>query len=67
MKPNEGPLDRIIRAVIGIALLAVSFALAAPLKWVLLAIGAVALITAATGFCGLYKLLGISTMKKSSQ
>ncbi len=67
MKPNEGPLDRVIRAVVGLALLAASFALAAPLKWVLLAIGAVAMITAASGFCGLYKLLGISTMKKKGQ
>ena len=67
MKPNEGPLDRTIRAVVGIALLAASSALVAPLKWILLAIGAVALITAATGFCGLYKLLGISTMKENNR
>jgi hypothetical protein len=64
MKANEGKLDRIIRAAVGIGMLAVSFVSAAPLKWVLLALGAIALITAATGFCGLYKLLGISTIKR---
>jgi len=31
---------------------------------VVIIIGIIAIITAITGFCGLYKLLGISTIKK---
>lgn len=64
MKRNEGPADRVIRAVIGLALIATSFALPGVPKIVLLAAGALSLITAATGFCLLYTLLGIDTTKK---
>jgi uncharacterized membrane protein len=64
MKRNEGPIDRFIRAIIGLALIAVSFAAAGAVKIVLIVIGAVALVTAATGFCLLYTLLGIDTSKK---
>ncbi len=61
MKRNEGTWDRIIRAVVGLALLAASFAAAGALKIVMIIVGAVAVITALTGFCLLYTLLGIDT------
>lgn len=64
MKSNESALDRIIRAVLGIALLAAGLLMAGPLKWILLALAAIALITAVTGFCLLYKIFGINTSKK---
>lgn len=64
MKRNEGPVDRLIRAVVGLALIGVSFMAAGALKIALIVVGAVALVTAATGFCLLYTLLGIDTSKK---
>jgi uncharacterized membrane protein len=67
MKSNEGALDRIIRAVLGIALLAAGLLMAGPIKWVLLALAAIALITAVTGFCLLYKIFGINTNKKPKE
>ncbi len=67
MKTNESAVDRIIRAVLGIALLAAGLLTAGPIKWVLLVLAAVALITAVTGFCLLYKLFGINTNKKTKE
>lgn len=64
MKRNESTVDRIIRAIIGIALLVFGFIIGGTLQWIMIAAGAVALFTAVTGFCGLYKLLGISTYKE---
>jgi hypothetical protein len=61
MKRNESTLDRIIRIIIGIAALAVSFVVVGPLKIVLIVVAVIALFTALTGFCLLYKLFGIST------
>ncbi|HPX87653.1 MAG TPA: DUF2892 domain-containing protein [Methylophilaceae bacterium] len=58
MKANVGGIDKILRIVIGAALIA----------WVLLAngpvwawIGVVPLATGLFNFCGLYALLGINT------
>lgn len=67
MKTNENALDRVVRAVLGIALLAAGLMMAGPLKWVLLALAAVALITALTGFCLLYQILGINTNKRPKE
>jgi uncharacterized membrane protein HdeD (DUF308 family) len=63
MKGNESNLDRIIRGVLGVALLLAAF-LAAPagaLQIVLIVIGAVLLVTGVIGFCPLYRILGLST------
>jgi len=67
MKSNESSLDRIIRAVLGIALLAAGLLMTSPIKWTLLALAAIALITAVTGFCLLYKIFGINTNKKPKE
>jgi hypothetical protein len=74
MKKNESKLDRIIRLILGIIFVGVGialyFVLGSPLNLILLIIlvvfGAIALFTAATGFCAIYSLLGISTLKEQN-
>lgn len=64
MKRNESNQDRGIRAVIGIiALLIGLFAVGGFLRALLIIVGLVLVITAALGFCPLYRLLGINTCK----
>ena len=64
MKRNESNQDRGIRAVVGIiALLIGLFAVGGFLRALLIIIGLVLVITAAVGFCPLYRLLGINTCK----
>jgi hypothetical protein len=65
MKANESTLDRIIRVVVGIILLALSFsnAVTGGLGIVFIVLGAVALLTGVVGFCPLYMLLKINTKK----
>ena len=58
MLKNESPIDRIIRLIIGIALLSLVF-VGPKTAWGWL--GIVPLATAAIGFCPLYRLLGINT------
>jgi hypothetical protein len=57
---NIGFIDRIVRVVIGIALLSGLFVLEGPVRYGAL-IGIVPLLTAAVGFCPLYRLFGTST------
>ena len=60
-KNNVGMIDRVIRAIIGVAALAALFLLPdASWRWWLL-IGIVPLATAALGTCPLYTILGLST------
>ncbi len=64
MKRNESNQDRGIRAVLGIiALLVGLFAAGGFLRSLLIIVGLVLVITAAVGFCPLYRLLGINTCK----
>lgn len=61
---NEGPLDRGIRVVLGAVLIwlgAMSGIVQGTVGTVTIVVGAIALITGLTGFCGLYKVLGINT------
>ena len=63
-KKNEGAVDRIIRVIAGIVILIIGiyeFKSLAVLGIILIIVGAVLIITAITGFCLLYTLLGIST------
>lgn len=63
MTQNTGTLDRTIRAVVGLALLAATFTGAIGVwGW----IGLVPLVTAIIGWCPPYAILGINTcsMKK---
>lgn len=60
-RKNEGAVDRILRIVAGLALLAGFFAMPeASYRWALL-IGVVPLVTGLIGSCPLYSILGIST------
>ena len=60
-RKNEGAVDRILRIVAGLALLAGFFAMPeASYRWALL-IGVVPLVTGLIGNCPLYSILGIST------
>jgi len=67
--PNEGMVDRIVRAVVGVILLwaglwPLAGLQAAVLGIIVALIGLILVITAITGFCLIYRLLGISTLKK---
>ncbi|WP_439136822.1 YgaP family membrane protein [Roseicyclus sp.] len=58
MPRNEGNIDRALRIIAGLALLALVFVgPQTPWGW----IGIVPLVTGLVGFCPLYRLLGINT------
>lgn len=65
MKLNESNVDRIIRVVAGVVLLFLGFggALSGALAVVAEVLGGVMLLTGAVGFCPLYALLNLSTLK----
>ncbi len=67
MTQNVGPVDRIIRIVLAIAFAYGAVALSGAWVWVLGVLAAVALITGLTGFCPLYRLLGINTNRRSHE
>jgi hypothetical protein len=60
---NVGSIDRVVRIVLGIGLVAVALggSVAGPLLAVVWLVAAIALVTGAIGFCPLYFVLGIST------
>ena len=57
---NEGKVDRVVRVLLGLALLGMVFV--GPQTW-LGWLGVVPLVTGLVGFCPLYRLLGIRTTK----
>ncbi len=65
MKANESSLDRVIRIVLGIVLLALNLGGVVTGSWgiVLLVVGALALVTGLIGFCPLYAVLKLRTKK----
>lgn len=60
---NVGTLDRIIRALVGLALIIVPFLAAWPtfVLAVSLVVGAILIATAALSFCPIYAALGLSS------
>ncbi|MDY6832581.1 MAG: DUF2892 domain-containing protein [Thermodesulfobacteriota bacterium] len=65
MQVNEGTIDRIVRAILGIFIIALFLTGRLPGYWALLLVFAgTFLMTAVTGFCPLYTPLGIDTSKK---
>lgn len=64
MKQNVHNIERVIRIVVGIGLLALVF-VGPKTMWGL--IGIIPLITGAIGWCAPYALLGISTCKVSEK
>jgi hypothetical protein len=69
MMRNEGTMDRAVRAVAGAALLLLALVSglaafeAAWAFWAALVVGGVLLVTAATGFCPAYRLIGLKTCR----
>lgn len=64
MKQNEGRLDRRLRAVLAIIFLLLAFYLpSGTWRVVFIVLALIAAVTAASGFCLLYKIFGISTKK----
>ncbi|MFX0543996.1 YgaP family membrane protein [Roseovarius sp. S1116L3] len=70
MSTNEGTFDRVLRGILGFILVILPLATAMALfanpviYWGALIVGAVLLITALTGFCPLYRVLGVKTCTK---
>lgn len=60
MGANVGTADRVIRFLIGVALLAFLFLVEGNIRWLGL-LGLVAIGTAVMGWCPGYRLLGMST------
>lgn len=58
MTHNEGTIDRVIRVVLGLALLSLIFV--GPHTWFGL-VGLVPLVTGVVGFCPIYRLFGLRT------
>lgn len=57
---NVGSVDKILRIVVGLALIAIVFVgPQTPWGW----IGIVPLLTALLGFCPLYRLIGLNTCR----
>ncbi|MDN5358227.1 MAG: hypothetical protein PWP76_70 [Candidatus Diapherotrites archaeon] len=64
MKQNVGMVDRVVRAVVGlVALYFAYFEATGAWQIVLYVVAAVGIITALTGYCALYAVLGINTKK----
>lgn len=64
MKTNVGTVDRAVRILLGLALLAM-FAVDSIGAWGL--IGLVPLATGLLGYCPLYQVLGIQTCRRASR
>lgn len=64
MKANESTVDRVIRIVLGVILLAAGITLGGAWGIVLDVIGLLALVTGAIGVCPAYKLFGGFSTKK---
>lgn len=64
MIQNESEVDRAVRVVAGVILLLVAYSsVTGTWQTVLYIFGGVAVFTGLTGYCLIYKLLGISTKK----
>lgn len=62
MQANVGNVDRIIRIIVGLALLSMLFLVEGSLRWVGL-VGIIPLGTAFMRFCPLYSIFRINTAK----
>ena len=67
MSRNESNLDRMIRVAVAVVAVigAVAVGASSVLGVLLFVVGGILLVTAAVGFCPLYRLLGISTDKSA--
>jgi uncharacterized membrane protein len=63
---NLSPLDRVVRVVLGIALLGIGvFVVRGVVGVVVDLVGAVLIFSGVMGFCHIYKVCGLSTAKKA--
>lgn len=60
MQANVGRIDRTLRIVVGLAILAMWFVVEGPTRWWTL-VGLVPLVTGLVGWCPAYQLLGMKT------
>lgn len=60
MQRNVGTADKTVRIVLGLAVLSLLYFLQPPMSYLAL-IGLVPLLTALTGWCPLYRLIGVNT------
>jgi len=63
---NVGKTDKIIRIILGLGLLSLIFILQGNIRFIGL-IGIVPIVTALIGFCPIYRLLHLSTNKKTEE
>ena len=65
---NEGVIDRGVRLLISeFLILGAYFWVGGVLSIILYVVGIIALVTAVTGFCGLYKIIGVNTLPKEQK
>ena len=65
---NESVIDRLIRVLMGVIFLVIAYYFFTGFLQVLFYIlAAIMLFTALTGFCALYKLFGINTLKNQKK
>jgi uncharacterized membrane protein HdeD (DUF308 family) len=68
MKKNEGTVDRVIRVILGIILIGLAlYFMNSWALWVVIVVGIVgliALVTGIIGYCSIYPLCKINTLKK---
>ena len=63
---NESQIDRMVRFVLGIALIVLGYTMfTGVIQIVIYVLAFVALFTSVTGFCLIYKILRISTFNKN--
>lgn len=60
---NIGPTERVVRALLGVGILSLAF-LGPRTPWAYF--GVIPLMTAVTGWCPLYRMLGFSTLRKET-
>lgn len=61
LEQNESKNDRIIRAILGVIIAGIGYYTG---WWLLYILAAILLVTAATGFCLIYKIFNFSTLEK---
>ena len=65
MTQNEGEIDRLVRAVLGVLMILVGVSVSEGVWQVILfVLGGVLIVSALFGFCLIYKLLRVSTLEK---
>ncbi len=69
MKKNVGSVDKVIRFIIAIVAVYIAYQgmVASPWDYVLYAVGAIMVLTALSGRCPIFSILGLNTCKVKEQ